>query len=292
MKQILYIILLAVMIGCFNRETQIIEEKLTGNDFRLFQDTPVWNLAKAVEDENLSEIERILKRGKVNADFQDSKFGNTLLMLAVRNNKYLSAKKLLSYGADPNKHDNYRGSTPMIWSARNDGIKYLTLFLNNGGDPNSKENREVSKTDDNSRSTVLNVAISLSGGKTLEKVKLIVDAGADINYSQSNTFETPSPLSDAFVHKKLDVAFYLLSKGADFKKSLYKMVDGHQIFILEELRKTVVDIHSEEYKHKYQIIELLKREGLFYENEPIPNYILNDIKKKYPDDWKEFVKKY
>lgn len=292
MKKILFIILLPVLIGCYNRDAQIDKDKLTGNDFRLFQDTPAWELAKAVEDENTSKIERIIKTGNVDPDFVEKRFGSTLLALSIMNNKYLSAKVLLKEGANPNKNDNYRGSTPMISAAINDNPEYLYLLLKNGGDPNSKENSPLSKTKDNARTTPLNAAISLSETKTLEKVKLLVEAGADINYSDSDDFKTPSPLSDSFVHKKLDVAFYLLNRGADFKKPLYKMVDGHQVFILEQLRKTVVELDSEDYKIKYQIIELLKEKGLDYNKEPIPDYVLKKIKKQYPKDWKEYLEKY
>lgn len=278
--------------GCNNKDLQNDRNNLSGSDFELFNQTPLSSLAKAVEDENLLEIDRIYKTKKVDVDYSESKFGNTLLMLAVRNNKYKSTAALLTYGADPNKHNTFRGSTPMIWSARNDDVKFLKLLLEAGGDANSIENANINTTKDKARLTVLNAAISLSDIKTLEKVKLLVEKGANINFSQSNTFETPSPLSDAFVHKKLDVALYLLNNGADFNKPLYTTVDGHEVFILEQLRKIVVDLNSEEYKLKYQIVDYLKKSGLSYASEPVPEYILIDIKKRNPDDWHKFLEKY
>ncbi len=293
MKNITLILLIIIcFIRCNNSDSQTDKDKLVGSDFELFNNTPLSSLAKAVENENLSEIDKIYKTKQVDIDFQESKFGNTLLMLSVRNSKYKSTVALLNCGADPNKHNNFRGSTPMIWAAGNDDIRFLKLFLKMGGDPNSIENALIKKTKDKSRRTALNVAISLSDTKTLERVKLLVESGAHINFSQSNTFITQSPLSDAFVYKKLDVALYLLNNGADFDKPLYTMVDGHQVFILEKLRKIVVDLDSEDYKLKYQIVEYLKRNGLLYASEPIPEYIVTDIKKRNPEDWHKFLEKY
>ena len=76
---------------------------LPGFDFKLFKGTSVWELAKAVEKEDVKQIEVILKDTSIKVDFHEAKFGNTLLMLAVANNKKKAVKKLLEVGANPNE---------------------------------------------------------------------------------------------------------------------------------------------------------------------------------------------
>ena len=44
--------------SCNSREQTVDKNKLLGNDYRLFQDTPVWGLAKAVSDQDTLEIKK------------------------------------------------------------------------------------------------------------------------------------------------------------------------------------------------------------------------------------------
>src|SRR5437867_4309854 len=92
---------------------------LPGFDFKLFKDTPVWELAKAVEKEDVQRIETILKDTAIKVDFHEPKFGNTLLMLAIANNKKQSIQKLLEGGANPNEKDHYDNATPLIYACDN-----------------------------------------------------------------------------------------------------------------------------------------------------------------------------
>lgn len=73
------------VVSCSNRDKIVDKEDIYEDDFRLFQETPVWKLAKAVQDQKLSKIKRLVKEEKLDVDFQESKYGNTLLMLAVKN---------------------------------------------------------------------------------------------------------------------------------------------------------------------------------------------------------------
>ncbi|SUJ10989.1 Ribulose-5-phosphate 4-epimerase and related epimerases and aldolases [Sphingobacterium spiritivorum] len=286
------IMLLITITGCYNRDRKIDKEKLLGKDYRLFQNTPVWNLAKAVEDENINLINQLVTENKLPVDYQESKFGNTLLMLAIENSDYESVKALLDLGANPNIADNYRGSTPMHDAAMNSDPKYLQLLIAHRGNPNVIENKPITE-DDQGRGTPLNKAISYSSGNNLEKVKLLVDAGADINYSNDgNPFYTRLPLAATIIHERFDIALYLLEKGAKYDGIMYRTVQGDSIYILGALRQCIVDLDSKEYRQKLEVISFLRSRGLDYSQEPVPAYILRDIKKKYPDSWEEYVKKY
>lgn len=76
-----------------------------GYSFELFRNTPNWDLAKAVKNENEKEIRKLIKERRLNIDLQESKFGNTLLLLAIGNDKLIATKVLLEEGANVNVTD-------------------------------------------------------------------------------------------------------------------------------------------------------------------------------------------
>ena len=81
------------ILGCSN--------ELKGNEFSLFDDTPIEELAEAAKDENIKEMIRIGKKIK-NIDYREKKHGQTLLMLCVSNFRIKSVEQLLKMGANPN----------------------------------------------------------------------------------------------------------------------------------------------------------------------------------------------
>lgn len=284
--------LLLFFASCKNQETKFEKAQFLGNNYRLFEKTPVWELAKAVEDEDTTKIGEILNNKKIDINFQEPKFGGTLLSLSIMNSQYQSAKTLLELGANPNVADSYRGETAVINAASNDDPQYLELVLKYKGNPNAVENAPF-KEDDQVRQTALLAAINLLDPNSLIKVKLLVEAGADINYCKKSLgVITKLPLAEAITARKMDVALYLLQNGADFNLSLYKTIDEKDVFILEALRKCIIDLKSEQYKSKLEVIKFLKEKGLDYNKEPIPDYILAKIKQKYPNEWEDYIKKY
>ena len=63
-----------------------------GYDFRLFENTPASELAEAVEKQDTAKINILVKKYIYNLNYRENKFGNSLLTLAIVNNKLLSAK--------------------------------------------------------------------------------------------------------------------------------------------------------------------------------------------------------
>jgi hypothetical protein len=292
MKKLFVCLVIFLFIGCNNRETIVDKKKLIGYDYRLFQNTPAWELAKAVEDEDTIKIKEEVLKNKINVNFREPIFGNTLLILSVGNNNFESVKILLELGADPNLGDLYRGSCGTIAAAHNNDPKYLALLLKHKGNPNAIENMPFKEGDD-VRETALLASINLLDPNSLKKVKLLVEAGADINYSNEGPeVYTKLPLADAITARKMDIVLYLLEKGADYKRVIYTRIDNEQIFILEALRQCLFDLDSENYRNKLKVETFLKSKGLDYDKEPIPDYILEDIKKKYPKNWGDYIKRY
>ncbi len=275
--------------GCNNNNSKSNPEKFLGNDYRLFKDSNVSELAKAVEEENVAKIKEEIIQKKINVDYQEPKYGSTLLMLAIMNNQYLSAKTLIEFGANPNISDSYKGESAMIWAAKNNDPKYLKLLLKNNGNPNRIDNCKFKKINDANQTPLL-AAISPIDPHSLEKVKILVEAGADINNYNSKNIK--SPLSKSIIIDKLNIAYYLLINGADYDSILYNTVDGKEIKILQALRRSIIELNSEQYKYKIKIIKFLEEKGLDYRNEPIPDFIVKEIKSKYPDNWQNYIENY
>lgn len=289
---------LFLMSSCTSREQKVDKSKLLGNDYRLFQDTPAWNLAKAVEDENTELIKKIIKEGKVDVNYQEPRFGKPLIMLAVINEQYASCKVLLELGANPNLHDKNDGSNAMIEAAQIDNsnvdkMKFMGLLLKFKGDPNSVEvgPRRVGNT---TRNSVLIAAVNADESySSLPIVKLLVKAGANINYE--NEFGQTA-LNEAILLEIYDVALFLLQNGADYNQVIIDRSqfskDGKKVYLVEILREFTPKIGSEKHLKKRAIIQFLKQKGIDYQKVPIPDFVLERIKNKYPNDWKDYIKKY
>ena len=296
MKKLISISFLVCLTSCFNQETLVDKSELMGNDYRLFQNTPAWSLAKAVEAGDIKKIKEEVLQKKVSVDYQESRFGQTLLMLAIFNNEYDSVKILLELGANPNLHDTFKGETPIIVAADNDDPKYLKLLLDYKGNPNSIENvfSGPKKRIASERNSALTTAIvpSIMGKKNLEKVKLLVEAGADINYTKKGIIQTA--LAEALIQEQIDIALYLIEKGADYKKSITLFVGGgsENVTVLYLLRSSIIDLDSEQYKKKMELVAFLKSKGLDYDKEPIDDADIERMKNMYPDNWQEYVKRY
>ncbi len=253
MKKSVLIYFVIFLFSCQNQQTIVDKTKLSSMDYRLFQQTIVWTLAKSVMAEDKVKIEEEINNKKIPINFQEKKFGSTLLMIAIYNNKYESVKTLLKLGADPNLHDTYTGKTAVIVAAKNDDLKYLRLLLNYKGDPNSIENTFNKKI--KNESTIIDSAITASISSNIEdnsfeKVKLLVEKGADINYFKRGYIQ--SPLAESLIQERMDIAEYLLRKGADYKKPIIISVTNNEkeVSVLYLLRASIIDLKSPQYQKK------------------------------------------
>ena len=155
-----------------------------GYDFNNFKHTPVWDLARAVADDDTAKIGAILKDKRIDVDCPDPKFGLTLLMLAVEYEQERSVEKLLQCGANPNAHKNQEDESPLIHCCFFiSGTKILKLLIEYGGDVNSIHIMDHRKGGDGSwvNETPLMAAASDPKVGCLDKVKMLVESGADIN---------------------------------------------------------------------------------------------------------------
>lgn len=284
-----------------DKETEKGEYKIT--NINIYKDTPVWELALAVKYQKVKTIEKIIKNQPKLLDYQDPKYGSTLLSWAIGMEKYNSAEVLLKCGADPNIALIAQGETPLFvasgysWldnDAKKDP-KYVQLLLRYGADTNRNY---IGKEIDGIKSIIKPgtspLMHSISSG--IEKTKALVEAGADINYKNENGI---TAAIQALYGNNPQYAHYLIvEKKAKVSESYYRRKSyGNQdpnekLYPIDLLRYWVFDLDSKEYKMKMDIVEEFARQGVDYWSTEILDDILQQIKKLYPNIWEEYIKKY
>jgi len=138
MKRNLSIVLLLVMMlsglyGCKMNE----KEEFKVININIYKDTIAWDLAKAVNSQNIAKIKKIATESPNLLNFQDPKYQTTLLVWAVGTEKYKSAEALLKFGSDPNIISGYVGGTALYLASGFSWIdnqakkdpKYVKLLL-------------------------------------------------------------------------------------------------------------------------------------------------------------------
>ncbi len=228
----------------------------------IFRDPKAVALAEAARRGDLAAMERLLKEG-VDVNVR-GKFGITPLFWAMAGNQPESFRFLLEHGADPNVRLHEirelliaEDSTLMHVLARWDDIRFLKLALAHGGDPNAV-NKE--------RMTPLFEAIEADSGgpageEGMEHVRLLVEAGADINFPGWQDLEFTPPMYAAMLNQ-YDVVWYLLQKGADYR---YRTKRGHSLGT--EVVDSKVSRASDMYPYYQRVVNFLESHGISLEEE-------------------------
>jgi uncharacterized protein len=247
-----------------------INNYLPGFDFKLFNGTPVEELASAVKSEDVDEINEILKDSNINVDFQESKYGHTLLMLAVANNKVKSVEALLKNGANPNLKSKDDEDNSITIFAENYSqtcdTTIISLLLQYGGDINSIQ--YIDRIENNGmhshvKETSLMISIS---NYCIEVIKFMVDKGADIN--QYTYYDGYGTITEAILNEKLDVLKYLIiEKQANipaycFVRPAIDQDSEKYLTITDFLNEQKYERGSEDYELRKEIIEFLQSKNL------------------------------
>ena len=271
---IIQLIFSCLLLSCsnINRDKPVDKANLTGDDYRLFQNTPAWELAKAVQDQDINKIERITSKNPELINYQEPKYGNTLLKLTVMNQQLKSFKTLLERKADVSIHNTFDGTSAIIEACGSKyyDIVFVQLLVEYGADVNDVETGRRKKGN-STRETPL-IAASRTG--KLDLVKFLVSKGADINYQ--NEFGQ-SALSKSVMVNRYEVSYYLLQNGANYKRPIFYRPDysipsdkqdpndkGKPMYLADVLKEDVSNIDTDEYKYKKRIIEFLESKGVDY----------------------------
>ncbi len=278
--------IMIILFSCNNRETMVDKSELLGDDYRLFQNTPAWELAKAIEDENEDKINELINKDRKLLDYQEPIFGSTLLMLTIKNQQYKSFEVLLKNKASTKIHDTYEGSSALIeaCSSKHYDVKFAKLLLEYGANVN-----DVQVDIDNEGKTRTPLMLASKTGN-LNLVELLVKKGADLNYKNKHN---QSAFSESIMTSRYNVAYYLLVNGIDYKTPIFfREEQGKEMFLVDILREEFLDLDTKEYEYKMKIVDFLKSKGIDYRATPIPEYIKKKAQENYPNSWQEYLEKY
>lgn len=174
-------------------------------------------LYEACLNGNAAMLEALLRAG---ADANASRGeGETALMTASRAGNAETVKVLLAHGADPKAQESWRHETALMWAAAENHAAVVRALIAAGADVNAKSIVwEWPKL--KLRSGDLGVALPDGGLSTLmyaarqgalEPARLLVEAGADMNYKEPQGY---TGLLIAILNGQYELAAMLIDKGA------------------------------------------------------------------------------
>lgn len=289
MKTINYLFAVLIFLtSCSNADRIVDKNRLRPGDYRLFQGTPVWTLAKSAYNDDMAAVKKILAENPDLANVQDSVYGNTLLIMAIINQDYDLFRLLIDNGAEINYHNKYGGESPLIvaCSSRENNPIFVKDLVENGACVN-----DTTRSLPMAQASPLMVA---AGCGNISIVRYLLEHGADIN-SKNNFGMTV--LGESIYTGEYDVALVLLNNGADYLSPICNGLDKYgkctvPTRLQTVLRNAMVEIPTSEYFQKRKIIKFLKTRGIDYDTVPIPDYVVKRAKDKYPLLWKAYLQLY
>lgn len=256
---------------------------ILADDVDIFKNTPVWNIAKMVEEEDTGRIKEAVKGNtKTILNYREPKFEFSLLTWATYTHHYPSVMVLCELGADPNLQDT-SGSSPFMYAASfYDTQAYLKLLLKFGGDVNAVGQKK--RKDEPPRfDSPLMAAVE---SRNVENVKILVNAGADINYSSHSGSYCFSALYLSALNEEIEIVRYLLiEKKADYYSGYILGNPGDTSRVVQCLRNMTFPLDSKDYQLKMEVVNFLQKEGIDYWKTAIPNTIINSYPKEYLDKY-------
>lgn len=303
MKNYIFIMLHTLLVISCN---QISKEQLTVQDIEIFNKTIAWDLVQAVNENNVTKIQNELKQNPGLVNFQEPIFGTTPLIWAVSSEKYQSAKALLDNGADPNIISK-TGTTALFravsfsWddTQANEDPKFVKLLLDYKADPNINYcSSKIDGQTDPIESGTSPLMHSVSRG--FEKIKLLVNAGAIINYK---TKSGNTAAYEALLMKDVNAALFLIvEKKANITEPVYSysLNDADTIDVskphypVDLLLDWDFKIGSNDYNKKMLIVKEFQSQGVNYSERKknISKRMLYNIKKTHPTDWEKYISEY
>jgi ankyrin repeat protein len=203
----------------------------------------------AIEDDDSVGIEMIAKGNKEQLSVFPFR-GDSPLLTAMHRSKKNAFEALLKNGADPNRLGPNHQCLMLAAAKANDSY-WLAEALKYGGDPNIDNKASAQR-----RGTPLTVA---AVNNKLESVKLLVQAGADINL----VCNEEDALICAMQTNSFEVVLFLLENHADFRRRIGK----HNSFALWIRGKSADEFLKQESKDGInRIWKWLNEHGATIEN--------------------------
>jgi len=212
-----------------------------GNAYAIFADKKVAELAVAAAKGDIQAVDRSVADGvNINAV---GEYGQTPLFWPLYAHNKTGFQLLLEHGADPNARDQ-NGDGVMHLAAEDEDPDYLRLALAHRGDPNLRDTRGVFPT------PIFRAMRPLRN----DNLKLLVAAGADINYRDVSA-ETPMVSAADLSH--YDKVYILLMAGAD-----YKLTDVWGKTIVRRIERSSFDEAADTGHWRDKVIDFLRQHGV------------------------------
>lgn len=235
-----------------------------------FKGTEAYDLAKAVESEDLDLIETLAKANPKLMDIANPISGSNVLALSVDIEKYNSFKKLLELGANPRFIDPYTKHSVLIdackyygnWEIDN---RYIQLLLQYGADPNYAIEEDF--VDEKGHHHYATTALMEASRINLDMVKILIRGGAD-PYKKLGSRER-TPFSIAIVGNKdrfIISNYYIDSLKVDVHKPM-NIRGKDTIYIQDYIRKYMAYKEGTESDNKkIEFIKKLESMGVDFKN--------------------------
>lgn len=228
-----------------------------------YSDTQVISLCKAISNNDEANIDALLKEGvDINTVGKD---GMTPLLWALKAKNKAIYEMVLRKGGDPNikiTAKSAMGESVMSLVCRMKDIDYLKITLKY---VNKSSKIQLKKS-------ALSYALIGINDSTLERVKLLVEAGADINCKAETGVEKGMPpLISAAALNQYDIVYYLLQERADpllkadpiIIPSLSSKKDsGLSLVYLIEQSNELMSRKGNQYPYLLKCAQLLKDKGI------------------------------
>ncbi len=290
LAQILFVCIVFIVVpACSNPDRPDDKSKMIPKNYKLFQGTEAWPLAKAIIGKDYESVDSLIEKNPSIIDIKDSIYGNSILMLTIFNRDYTAFSKILKHNPDINYHNSWNAS-PIYEASRygDSEVRFIADLLENGANVN-----DTVYNMDNTK-TMSSPLLEAAGYGNKDVINFLIGKGADVNFS--NDFGR-IPLGAALATNQYENAWLLLKSGADYTKPVSSSVDkkGNLAIprsILQVLRGGTPDPLKKEFYYKKKIIKFLKERGLDYDSEPIPDYVKKQIKSNYGIFWRIYIKYY
>jgi len=237
-----------------------------------FTDPQVISLCRAIEADDLAEMERLVEAGAdVNAQ---GKAKMTPLLWAFPDNKPRRLKWLLEHGANPNvvvesdfgtKGRIRVGDSVTHLACLTSFPSYFDAVFDHGGDPNQPFFLTLGPgfADQNypPLKAVTSERVELKPDEKLKRIKRLIALGADMNVLTPK--ETPVMYA-ALWPGQFDLALTMLEAGADFR--MYMDDESTRLIHLVAMQKDRLDKYSPEKREQFrELVKWLEDHGESYE---------------------------